>query len=163
MALLPNFYQFNKQIKMRLKTTITVILMALCAISLTAQEDDYSKDILKMLSINGSSGTYDVIYKQLVTGMKMQKTGVPQATWDKLKTEVFDKQIEALNIKMIPIYKKHLTQAEVKEIIKFYESPVGKKLAEQTPKITQASTQISQQWAMGLMGKMNEFLTNEGY
>ena len=148
---------------MKLKTTITVILMALCAMSITAQDDAYSKDILKMLSINGSSGTYDVIYTQLVSGMKMQKPGVPQDTWDKIKTEVFDKQIEELNKKMIPVYKKHLSHAEVKEIIAFYESPAGAKLAEQTPKITQASTQMSQQWAMGLMGKMNEYLTNEGY
>ncbi len=148
---------------MKIKTTITVIIMALCAFSVSAQEDEYSNDILKMLSINGSSGTYDVVYKQIISGMKMQKPGVPQTTWDKIKTEVFDKQIEELNIKMVPVYKKHLTHAEVKEIIAFYESTVGAKLAEQTPKITQEATQMSQQWAMGLMGKMNEYLTNEGY
>ncbi len=148
---------------MNLKTTITVILMALCAFTVTAQEDEYSKDILKMLSINGSEVAYDAMYDQLTTAMKMQKAGVPDATWGKLKTEVFDAQIVELNKKMVPIYKQNLSHADVKEIIKFYESEVGKKLAASTSNITKSSMQMSQQWAMQLMGKMNEFLTNEGY
>ena len=148
---------------MNLKTIITVILMAFCAFTLTAQEDEYSKDILKMLSINGSSVAYDAMFDQLTNVLKMQKAGVPDATWAKLKTDVFDAQIVELNKMMVPIYKQNLSHADVKEIIKFYESEVGKKLAASAPNITKSSIQMSQQWAMQLMGKLTEFLTNEGY
>ncbi len=41
---------------------------------------------------------------------------------------------------------------------RFYETPAGKKLAEKTPMITMESMQLSQTWAMSLMGKIQAYL-----
>ncbi|MCX6219801.1 MAG: DUF2059 domain-containing protein [Bacteroidia bacterium] len=59
---------------------------------------------------------------------------------------------------LIPVYKKHFTQEEVKAIVAFYETPAGKKLAEKTPMVTMESMQLSQTWAMSLMGKIQAYL-----
>lgn len=47
---------------------------------------------------------------------------------------------------MAPVYEKHLTEADLNEVIKFYNSPVGKKLAGKTPAITQESMAAGQTW-----------------
>ena len=48
----------------------------------------------------------------------------------KVKEDVFDKQIAELNKKLVPIYKKHFTIDEIKNIIAFYQTETGKKLAQ---------------------------------
>ena len=47
---------------------------------------------------------------------------------------------------IIPLYDKHLTHPEIKELIKFYETEVGKKLISVMPAITAESMQAGQQW-----------------
>jgi len=59
---------------------------------------------------------------------------------------------------LIPVYKKHFTQEEVKDIIAFYETLAGKKLAEKSPLIAVDSMQSSQAWGMGLFGKIQAYL-----
>jgi uncharacterized protein len=94
--------------------------------------------------------------------MKIQKGNAPDSIWASLKREVFDVQIKELNEQLIPIYKRHFTHQEVKEIITFYESRVGRKVADKTPAIFSETMQLSQQWVMGLMAKMQEYLGKNG-
>ncbi len=49
----------------------------------------------------------------------------------------------------------------MKTIISFYETSVGKKMAETTPKMTMEQMQLTQTWAMGLMGKMQTYLDKQ--
>ncbi len=115
---------------------------------LLAQTNSYDNDIEKLLQINGSTGTYDVMFNQLKQQLAMGKPDVPDSVWSTLKTVVFDKEVTELTKQLVPLYKKHFTQKEVKEMIAFYESPAGKKLAKETPAITSEAMTKSQPWAM---------------
>jgi len=53
--------------------------------------------------------------------------------------------MDAILDDMIPIYQKHLNQADVDAMIAFYSSPTGKKLMQQLPQITQEAMQASYQ------------------
>ena len=135
---------------------IAVILVA--SIVVKAQTEPTDADIIKMQQVNGSAGSIDAMYPRIVAQLKAAKPGVTEEQWAAVKKEVFDVEIAELSKQLIPIYKKHFTQEEVKAIIAFYESPIGKKLAEQTPLISTESMQISQVWAMGLFGKIQAYL-----
>ena len=135
---------------------IAVLLVASFAVK--AQTEPSDADIIKMQQVNGSAGTVNAMYPQIVAQLKTMKPGVTEEQWAAVKKEVFDVEVAELNKQLIPIYKKHFTQEDVKAIIAFYESPVGKKLAEQTPLITVESMQASQVWAMGLFGKIQAYL-----
>ena len=63
---------------------------------------------------------------------------------------MYDKMIKAV----IPVYKKYLTLDDLKEIIKFYETPVGKKLSEMNPKATAEILPIAQQIGMQTMQEL---------
>ncbi|MCF8362099.1 MAG: DUF2059 domain-containing protein [Prolixibacteraceae bacterium] len=143
--------------------SISLLLGMLLAVLCVNAQSDYDKDLEKFLQINGSTETYNIMYEQILTQLKMSKPGVPDSVWSNLKTEVFDNEVKELTKKMVPLYKKHFTHEDVKELINFYESPIGKKLVTKTPLLTQESMQFSQQWGMSLMGKLNGWLSEKGY
>jgi len=133
---------------------LAVIIFA--AIAVKAQADSFDADIVKMQHLNGSA---EAMYSQIVMQFKSIKPGVTEEQWATVKKEVFDVEVAELNKQLIPVYKKHFTQDEVKAIIAFYESPAGKKLAEKAPLIAVELMQNSQAWAMGLFGKIQAYLS----
>lgn len=135
----------------------------LASLLATAQTSDFEKDIEKLLSVNGSSAAYDLAFDQMVAQFKMMKTEAPDEVWKQVRTEVFDKEIAALTKQLIPIYKKHFTHEDIKGMIAFYESPLGKKMTDTTGKITTETMQMAQTWGMQLGGKINTFLQEKGY
>jgi len=140
-----------------------IVGLLLAGLLASAQNSEFEDDIKKFLAINGSTAAYDMVFDQMVAQFKMMKTEAPDEVWKAIRTDVFDKEIKALNTLMIPIYKNHYSHDDIKAFIAFYESPAGKKLTGAMSQITQESMQLSQTWAMGLGQKINEYLQKKGY
>ena len=141
---------------------IFIIGLALATLISKAQQTDAEKDILKLMQVNRSAASYDLVYDQMVSQFKMMKPSVPQITWDMAKREVFDKEIAELQKQLIPLYQKNLTAEEIKQLIAFYTSPLGKKLVDGTTKISKESIKIAQPWSMSLAQKMQGYLAEKG-
>jgi uncharacterized protein len=138
---------------------IFYILALLLASFLTgAQTSEFEKDIEKFLSINGSTATYDLAFEQMVAQFKMKRADAPDEIWNEVRVQIFDKEISTLNKMLIPIYMKHFTHSEIKALIEFYQSPIGKKMTGTISPITIESVHISQKWIIGLGQKMNAFI-----
>lgn len=138
---------------------IFYILALLLASFLTqAQPSEFEKDIETFLSINGSSATYDFAFEQMVARFKMTRSDATDEIWQEARVQIFDKEISALNKMLIPIYMKHFTHSEIKVLIEFYQSPIGKKMTGNINPITTESIHISQKWIVGLGQKMNAFI-----
>jgi hypothetical protein len=65
------------------------------------------------------------------------------------------------------IYAEHFTEQELKDLLVFYKSPVGKKLIAEQPKIGDASLKFAQDWANKLsdevVAKMRAELKKKGH
>jgi hypothetical protein len=48
------------------------------------------------------------------------------------------------------LYASHFTEAELKELLKFYQSPLGRKMIEQEPKAVEQSMNFAARWADNL-------------
>ena len=116
----------------------------------------YKTAIKKMMLVSGSENIYKAVINQMITMMKQQKPEVPKEFWDTMAEEMVKSSITDLTDMLAPVYQKHLTLADIQELIAFYESPVGKKFAEKTPLITQESMQVGQQWGMKIGQKIVE-------
>ena len=71
---------------------------------------------------------------------------IPEATeefWGKINENMNPDDITAL---MLPIYQKHLTAAEVKDINAFYSSDAGKKLTKVQPDLVKESIEVGKKW-----------------
>ena len=69
---------------------------------------------------------------------------------------------EMLN-RLVPIYNKYLSAEDIKEIIKFYESPLGKKTVNVLPQITRESIEVGQQYGIECAKRALQKLEAEGY
>lgn len=144
--------------------TKIIFIIGLCLAMLVgkAQQTEQEKDILKLMEVNGSAASYDLVYQQMVSQFKMMKPDVPQSVWDSAKTDVFDKEIVYLKKDLVAVYQKNFTADEVKQLIAFYTTPLGQKLVDGTTKITKESMPVAQQWGMALAGKIQSYLAEKG-
>ncbi len=82
----------------------------------------------------------------LLGGLEMQEP--------RLRSEVDEKEFQGLIDKLVPVYEKYLTDAEVSEMLKFYESPTGKRVAQAMPQVGEESRRIVLEWRQGLANKV---------
>tara|TARA_X000000368_G_scaffold379303_1_gene334300 strand:- start:526 stop:840 length:315 start_codon:yes stop_codon:yes gene_type:complete len=59
---------------------------------------------------------------------------------------------------LVPVYKKHFSEQDLKDAIEMYKTPIGKKISEKTPIIAQETMQASMQWGMELSQKMQKYI-----
>jgi hypothetical protein len=139
---------------------MSIILATMTGI---AQNGAFENDIARLLRLNGSSASFDVAFDQITSQFMMMKPSIPDSVWTSLRKEVFDPEVEILLQKMVPVYKKHFTHEEVKGLITFFESPLGKNYMENNVRVTREMVPVSQTWGMGLGQKINDYLTQKGF
>ena len=99
----------------------------------------------------------------MFAAIKQQLPNVPADALDAIQAEVEKTALDDLITMMAPVYEKQLTKTDLEEIIKFYETPIGKKLAAAKPLIMQGSRQIGQQWGQQVVMKIQKMLQDKGY
>lgn len=117
-------------------------------------------DILKMLKLTGASEMGKQALTQMLAMQKQQNPNVPDKVWQDFMAEVDMNELVELTI---PSYDKHFTHDEIKEIIKFFESPIGKKMIVTQPLVMRDSAIEGQKWGMKLASRMAQRLKDKGY
>jgi len=127
-----------------------IIQLILCFMFLAAfscaheQEIVESKrtDIAKLLEITGvldiAEQMLDSLVQDMMQLLKSARPDLPEWAFDQATDEVnqvIKENIPNLIDLMIPIYDKHLTDEEIKGLLAFYESELGKKVIKLTPQL----------------------------
>ena len=133
-----------------MKKIILVIAFALTTQFAVAQDDAFKADVLKVIKMSGATAQMDAAKKQIMAMVAEAK----QADFSK----DFDAAMPAFYDKLAVIYMKEYTHADVKEMIKFYESPVGKKMAEKAGVLFEQSMLAQQEWGAGLQELMMKYM-----
>lgn len=127
-----------------MKKLLFVAMFAFAANFASAQ--DTKSDVKKMMQLTGSNSQMEMAKKQ-VGGM------VPAD-----KKEAFLKEFDAImkpfQEKQEKFYLTEFTADEIKQIIKFYESPLGKKYTEKNVKLSEQNMAASQE----MMGQVQELM-----
>ena len=117
-------------------------------------------DIKHLMEVTDVSSLGMQIMNRLILTMKQGRSEAHEKFWDDFRAE-FD--INELVGMIIPIYEKHLTHEEIKQLIAFYESPIGKKLIKVQPQIMMESMAAGEEWGKKLVQRAMEKLREEGY
>ena len=112
-------------------------------------------DIVKMLKLTGADKNAMQMIEQMISMQKNANPAVPADFWDKFVKEVNGEDLINLTV---PSWEKHYTHDEIKELIKFYQSPIGKKMISVQPMIMQESMMAGQKWGMDIARKIAERL-----
>lgn len=148
-----------------------LVLVAMCTVMLFSamssavaqnQDNEYKETLNKMMTLSGALFSAKTMVPQMVTMMKQQAPSVPQTFWDgfvsKWETKFADRMVELY----VPIYQKYLTLEDLKQIVAFYESPVGKKLGTSTPAMTMEGMQLGQKLGMEMVTELQQELDARG-
>ncbi len=117
-------------------------------------------NIKKLLQVTGASNLSKQILVQFIDVFKTQYPNVPQKFWNDFITEVHpDEMINEL----IPIYSKYYTNDDIKQLIAFYQTPIGRKTISILPQIAHDSAAIGQKYGMEAAKRVIEKMKAEGY
>lgn len=147
-----------------MKKVILLLVTIFFTINFARSQNDnnYQETLNKMFKVSGSEATYLAAITQMFVMLKEQKN-IPEQILADLEKEFLQTSSAELVNMLTPVYKKHLTEADLHEIIKFYDSPTGKKFAGKTPVIMQESMQVGQQWGQKIGQDFLLKLKEKGY
>lgn len=125
-----------------------------------SEESPKTKDIRRLLEITGTPKLGLRIAKRIIKSMKRSHPDVPEKFWDEFENEMSKDAFISI---IVPIYEKHFTHDDIKKLIEFYKTDVGKKYVEKLPKLTMESMQAGRQWGRKLGQRIVDKLRAKGY
>jgi hypothetical protein len=132
-----------------MKKLLLPIAFLLIAQLTIAQDASFKADVLKLISISGADAQIKMVKPQVLNM-------VPENKKENFSKE-FDASIPSLLDKMANVYMEIYTPADIKAMIVFYESPVGKKMSEKAGELGQKSMQAGQEWSQELQGLIAKY------
>ena len=121
--------------------TILLLCIMFATVVVKAQENsDYKQETIEFIKLTGSGDAFDSAIEQL-------GATVSQATKEAYKKEA-KATLENLYSKMADLYMSEFTRDEIKELVAFYHSDLGKKLAEKQLSLSQKGMMLGQNWGM---------------
>ena len=130
-----------------MKKIFFVFCFALVAQMNYAQEDEsFKKEVLKLIEISGTSSQMKLVKDQLLKMIPKDKQKEFEADFEASLPEMYNNYAK--------IYTKLYTKEDIKAMIAFYESPVGKKIYANSSEMTQRTQGVSQLW----MSKLQEVI-----
>lgn len=131
-------------------------------IAFTKPNDEYKATLEKMLELSGSMASAKAMVPQMIAMLKQQSPSASTAFWDGFQKKWETKFGSKLAELYAPVYQKYLTLDDLKKIVAFYETPVGKKLGASTPAMMTEGMQIGQQLGMEIATELQKDLDAQG-
>lgn len=145
------------------KLLVIAILSLICSSSFAQDNAGYTATLKKMLESTGGQGAFQAAIKQMFSMFRQQKNNVPAEIWDSLQAEMEKTSMDDLATLLTPVYQKQLTESDLKKIIEFYDTPIGRKYASAAPTIMQESMQVGQEWGMKIGQQVMQKIAEKGY
>jgi hypothetical protein len=132
------------------------LLFFLFSAPLIAQSSNsYQTTLEEMIQVSGTAEVFNATIDQMKNHFKTQMPEISDSNWKDIDAYIkgsFSELIEQLT----PVYKKYLTEEDLKHIIDFYQTDTGKNFAQKAPLIAQESMLIGKKWGMQLGQKIQE-------
>lgn len=139
--------------------TLVFLLLVTPAFAQKHADTPKEKDIRKLLQLSGGEQLGDQLKHQLLDTFKSSMPNVPPSVWMEIQQDLNANEVIE---KVIPIWDKQFSAAEIKDLIQFYESPTGKKLVRVMPAITQETMVVGQEWGRAMSDKVVALLKKKG-
>jgi uncharacterized protein len=143
-----------------MKHLLLILFVSMLAFNANAQADSKEKLIKEMLELSGAKKMALQTMEMMIGSFKKRMPTVENNFWDEFMKEADNDDLVNM---IIPVYAKHFSENEVKELISFYKTPIGQKMVEKLPLISQESFGIGEAWGKALGEKVVNKLKAAGY
>jgi len=118
-------------------------------------------DIRRFLDLNGSVAAVLKAREMMLDSLRaLARPETPPEIWEALRAEI---EAEHFEDAAVFLYDKHFTHDEIREYIRFYETPAGRKLGATLPVLAQAQITEGAARAPQLLRKLVDRLRSGGY
>ncbi|TPE44897.1 DUF2059 domain-containing protein [Pontibacter mangrovi] len=138
--------------------TLVLVLLVSCATAF-AQDAAKTNDIRELLRLTKSGELGMQAIKGNMAAVRKANPSVPSEVWDEFE-KGFSKE-DLVNM-TVPIYDKHFTHQEIKDMIALYKTPLGQKMLEKMPLILQESMVKGQQYGQEVAMRVIQRMQAEG-
>ena len=139
-----------------------LVLVLLCGLMSASfsQSASKSKNIKKLLELTGARKLSVQVAQTMVNAFKGEGSTAPDEFWDEFLKEM---DSDTLINMTVPVYEKYYSDKEIKQLIEFYQSDIGKKVVLVTPQIMQEFMQMGQIWGKDIAERLQTRLQEKGY
>lgn len=123
-----------------------------------AEEDE--DRVRYLIELSGGADMGVMVFENMMMSFRDTFPDVPGEFWDGMVDVV---ETDDLMDILVPIYRKHFTAEDVDGLIRFYESPLGRKLIERQPDMTRESMVAGEEWGGTIARKVIDMMAADGY
>lgn len=122
------------------------------------------KEVRRLVELTGVVEKEMASVEPILAEWKRQTPQVPEKVWEEVRAE-FKKSFtrEMITEMYVSIYTRHFDTADVRKLIAFYASPVGRKLVAQTPQMEAEAYMGGLERGIKLGERIREMLKAKGY
>jgi hypothetical protein len=134
---------------MNLKVITTAISLLVLVSSSSASQSEHSplsskqKDIRQLLEVTGTREMAMQMTTHMVASFRESMPDIPDAIWTMYIAEMDPDELVTL---CIPAYESNFSHEEIRQLLQFYQSSLGKLLLEKQPMIMQECMNAGEQW-----------------
>jgi len=132
---------------------VIVLITGLQTHGVAAMDAEKRANIEALLKDTGMlanmSRLIDLLVPQIMGSLKKENREIPDAIWDEFTgicTEEMKRSLPQLEEPVITIYDDNFSADEIKQLVAFYQSPVGRKIVIQLPQLMRQSVTMGQSW-----------------
>lgn len=135
----------------RLHRLLPVIALLLAGVGAPLASQDAPADSTRLalarqlLVLNRSTEQAMANMDAMLTSQRALNPRIPGAFWDRFGARVHESR-DTFTGMLAEIYARHFTASELRELIAFHQTPIGQRLIELQPRISQESMEAGQQW-----------------
>jgi hypothetical protein len=126
----------------------------------TAIDPQRRANIIKLMQVTGAGDIGAKVLDQIICSFRQSIPTVPDKFWQDVRAGINQDSLIDL---CIPIYDQALSDIELKEMIKFFESAIGKKFIDILPHVTEQSMIKGQEWGQEISLRIAQKLEAQGY
>lgn len=102
-----------------------------------------------------------VVMEASLPAQRLSNPRIPAVFWDRFLAEARARRGELIDMIGV-VYERHFTTEEIRQLLQFYDTPLGRKLLAAQPTIAQESLQAGQQWGQRIGAAVGAQLAAEG-
>ena len=126
------------------------MLQAHGAVAMTAEKHANIEALLEDTGVLANMNRMiDLLVPQVMGSLKKSNQKIPDTIWNEFTTifvEEMKRSLPELEEPIIAIYDINFSDDEIKQLVNFYHTPVGRKIVVQQPQLMQQSVTMGQTW-----------------
>jgi hypothetical protein len=114
------------------------------------QDEVFKKDVMKLIQINGTDGQVKMVKSQVLKMLAPEKHAAFIIE--------FDATLPGLYENWAKTYMETYSKDDVKAMLAFYETPIGKKIQSKSVELLEKNQTATQEWGQGLQAMMMKYM-----